>query len=121
MWGQEGTIASHGALWLEDGETGDDVAGGAWVGGEMLKRGWCPFEAGVCGGECSSSCRRSAGTQAGVNVTVGGVGPGCAVPPGGAAEGAEEGPDRTPGKTDFHLLPVKLLSQRWECWTCESG
>ena len=49
----------------------------------------------------------------------GGVGSGCAVTPGGAAEGAEEGPDRRPGKTDFHLLQVKLLSQRWDCWTCE--
>ena len=47
-----------------------------------------------------------------MTVTVGGVGSGCAVTPGGAAEGAEEGPDRRPGKMDFHFLQMKLLSQR---------
>lgn len=52
MWGQEGTIASCGALCLEDGEMGDDVAGGACVGGEMLKQGRCQLEAGVCAGVC---------------------------------------------------------------------
>ena len=70
MWGQEGTIASCGALCLEDGEMGDDVAGGACVGGEILKQGWCQLEAGVCAGECGSPCRCSAGMQAGVTVKV---------------------------------------------------
>ena len=40
----------------------------ACVGGEMLKRGWCQFEAAVCAGECGSPCRCSAGMQAGVTV-----------------------------------------------------